>query len=289
MSIPRTGAMLPNGNFNPKQFSTYMQAIYHATHVVPMISNRDYEGDINKKGDTVYIRRKPGVQVFDYTIGQDLEKQTALADDLIPLTIDYASYFNIPLNDLDLFLSDIDVQQAVAEEGGFAIGDKIEQRVLQTIWSSAGSTIPTFAMSKATAIMAFAQMRMMFRQKNVPDSNNWAVIDPITAYCLGLSDLSRADVMGGAHADLLKSGKPVDKIQGFDIYISNNTQASASTSKILCGHMDALAFASKFQKSETVRDPKDFVDLIRSIVAYGFKVTKTEALGCIDVTSFTLT
>ena len=285
MSLQRTGGSLPNGNFIPKQFSTYMQAIYHSTHMVPLIANRDYEGDINKPGDTVYIRKKPSVQVFDYVIGEDLEKQTNLADDMTALSIDYGNYFNIPINDVDAFLSDIDVQKGVADEGAISIGDRIEKRVLQSIWASAGSTINAAAVDSTNALKFLRQAALAMQQLNVPDNKLWCVIDPIFAYFLLGSELRLATTTGGTNTTN-STYKIQQPLCGFDVYVSNNLLANATTSKILFGHMDALSFASKFQKSEVVRDTKDFADLIRTLVVYGFKVTKAEALGCINVTNF---
>lgn len=285
MSLSRTGAYLPNGNFLPKQYSAYMQAIYHGTHVVPLIANRDYDGDINKPGDTVYIRKKPSISTFDYTIGQDLEKQASLADDVITLSIDYGTYFNVPINDVDEFLSDIDIQLAVADEGAVAIGDKIEQRVLQTIYASGTTTLTASALDSSTAIKYFRQAAMSLQQLNVPDNDLWAVIDPITYYFITGSSLNVATTTGGINKTL-NTYKVEGKIAGFDVYVSNNLLAGTSTSKILFGHRDALAFASKFQKAEVVRDTKDFADLLRTLVVYGFKVVKPDAMGCINVTSF---
>jgi hypothetical protein len=285
MPIARTGASLSNGNFVPKTFSTLMQALYHTTHVVPLISNRDYEGDINKVGDTVYIRKTPSVETFDYTIGQDLEKQGTLADDMTSLTIDYGTYFNVPLNDVDEFMSDIDIQKIVGVQGALAIGDRIERRVLQSVWSSASSTITAAAVDATNALKFVRQSALALTQLNVPDDKRWMVLDPIFAYFLLGSELRLATTTGGIN-NTNSTYKIAQPICGFDIYVSNNLLANGSTSKILFGHMDALSFASKFQKSEIVRDTKDFADLVRSLSLYGYKVTKAEAMGCINVTSF---
>ena len=47
---------------------------------------------------------------------------------------------------------------------------------------------------------------------------------------------------------------------------------------IIAGHKSALTFASQITKMETVRNPNDFGDYIRSLNVYGFKVVKPESL-----------
>ena len=111
------------------------------------------------------------------------------------------------------------------------------------------------------------------------------VIDPITAYFLLGSELRLATTTGGTN-EMIQTGELDKPIAGFKLFMSNNLQASASAAKVIFGHRDALTFAAKITKSETVRDTEDFQDLIRSLVVYGFKAVQSDAFGCMDVTSF---
>lgn len=285
MSIDRTGGILPNGNFKPKQFSTYMLAKYHGTHVVPLIANTDYEGDINKKGDTVVIRKRPAIETFPYQIGGKLKKQQQLADDAIELSIDYGDYFNVPIGDVDSFMNDIDTQFLVADEGAIALGDTIEQRVLQSIYANAGSTVTAASVTSSNALIFVRQCALALNKKKVPQPGRWMVIDPIFAYFLLGSELRLATTTGGTN-DTNFSGELDRPVCGFKLYMSHNLHGDDTHCKALFGHRDALAFGAKITKSETVRDTEDFQDLIRSLVCYGFKVVSEDALGLLDVTSY---
>ena len=48
---------------------------------------------------------------------------------------------------------------------------------------------------------------------------------------------------------------------------------------LIAGHKSAITFASQFTKTETVRNPSDFGDLVRGLQVYGMKVVKPEALA----------
>ncbi len=286
MSIARQGGILPQRNFIPQLYTTRLQAKYYADNVVPLIANHDYDEDVSKMGDTVNIRKRTQVDIKDYTLGQDLVTQDALADDAIQLTIDYGDYFAVPVRDVDRFQSDIDFATNALDEAAKALSTKAERRVLQSIYTVAGSTVTAAALDATNALKFLMQASLKLNQANAPQADRWAIIDPITAYFMNLSDLRYAYLTGDPGTPL-RSGISVDKpVAGFKVYISNNLNANASISKILCGHRDALCFASQISETETVRNTADFGDILRGLNIYGYKVTKPEALVLVDVTSF---
>jgi hypothetical protein len=48
---------------------------------------------------------------------------------------------------------------------------------------------------------------------------------------------------------------------------------------IVAGHKSAITFASQITKMETIRNPNDFGDYIRSLNVFGYKVVKPESLA----------
>lgn len=286
MSIARQGNILPNRNFIPTLYSARLQAKYYADNVVPLISNHDYDGEISKLGDTVNIRKRPSVDIRDYVLGQDLVNQDSVADDYIQLTIDYADYFSIPIRDVDKFQTDIDFATILLDEAAKAASTKAERRVLQSIYTSATSTVTASALDSTNALKFLLQCSLKLNQLNVPQEDRWAIIDPITAYFLNLSDL-KAAYLTGEGSTPLRSGMAVDKpVAGFKVYISNNLNATASIAKVITGHRDALCFASQINETETLRNQSDFGNILRGLNVYGYKVVKPEALCLMDVTSF---
>lgn len=285
-SIPRVSPYLPQGNFRPTLFSKYMQAVYLGTNLVPKIASHDWEGDLSKVGDRVVIRKRPAVEVFDYAIGQDLERQSALADDAITLYIAFANYFNIPINDVERFQSDIDFQAELLDEGSRALSTKVERRVLQSAYVDAGNTANvTLATDVATSAKAILNGLLVaatqLNEKNVPDDagSRWAIIDPRSAYYLFGSDLKAAYLTGNSNTTL-QTAKIQYPVAGFDVYVSNNLDVNYTTgaAHMLAGHTDAISFAGQISTSETIRNQNDFGDLIRSMIAYGYRVTRPEAL-----------
>ena len=90
----------------------------------------------------------------------------------------------------------------------------------------------------------------------------------------------------------LLNGRVTDRpLHGFDLYQSNaiavgstgsaatHTFGSSSTSGqtlILYGHMSSVATASHIAKTEVIRDPDSFSDIVRGLHVFGRKVLRGE-------------
>ena len=296
MAIDRVGNMLPNRARIPKEWGDYMLANYYADNIVPQISNHDYVGKLETIGDTVVIQKRVAIDRFTYKVGEGLRKQTSIADDSMTLTVDYADYFNVPIADVDKFQSIGDYAAEIFDEGARTLGTGVEQRVWGSIYSSAQTTVSnasfngTPALDASNALKFFMLASTKLNELNIPENDRWCVLDPYTAYFLGLSDL-KAAYLTGENTTPLRTGMPFEAnkpIAGFKCYISNNLSYSFSGgfSHIVCGHIDALTFASQINKVETLRDPDDFGDLLRGMIVYGYKVVQSKALVHINVTAF---
>jgi hypothetical protein len=72
---------------------------------------------------------------------------------------------------------------------------------------------------------------------------------------------------------------------GFDIFVSNNAPAGASTGKmILAGSSIATSYAEQISKVEAFRPPARFADALKGLHLYGAKVVRDTALASADVT-----
>lgn len=143
-------------------------------------------------------------------------------------------------------------------------------------------------------------MASVLDEQNVPDSDRWLVIDPATRMRLMGSDLRQAQITGD-NSSIVRNGM-IGKIDRFTIYLSNQMPyAAAGTATpwssgdgsettvtstgtdlkrraIIAGHKTAISFASQMTKTEQLRNPNDFGDLIRGLQIFGHKVTKPESL-----------
>ena len=84
------------------------------------------------------------------------------------------------------------------------------------------------------------------------------------------------------------------KLHGFDLYQSNaigvgttgsaatyvfNDSATSGHTLILFGHMSAVVTASHIAKTEVIRDPNSFADIVRGLHVFGRKVIRGSGTG----------
>lgn len=292
MSLDRVTGNYSNRSRVPKKWSDYMIATYYSDFVVPRITNTDYEGDFQGVGDTIVIPKRTKVTSRHYKIGEELIVQDDLIDESVTMSIDYGDYFAVGIDDVDTVLQIGDEAKEIFDEGTRSLGETLEKRILQSIYASATSTVTNSdlsgspAMDSSNALKFFLLASMKMNQLNVPMEDRVAVIDPITAYFLNLSDLKAAYITADGGTPL-RTGIAVDKpVAGFQVYISNYLNATASLSHLIFAHKDAISFAAKVNTLETVRREKHFGDLLRGLAVYGYKALQPDGIVHGNITSF---
>jgi hypothetical protein len=191
------------------------------------------------------------------------------------------------------------IQNATAKNQGANAGIKSNQLQFGT------DAVPiSLTATVNTSLDLILQMAAALDEYNVPDGDRFLVIDPLTRMRLMNSDLKQVQITGDATSPI-RNGK-IGKIDRFDVYLSNQlptgpagvattgnwVSAGAPTPEtswtvtgtgvvrraIFAGHRSAISFASQMTKTEQLRNPNDFGDLVRGLNIYGYKVTKPEAL-----------
>ena len=87
-------------NFIPELWAEKIQRENEKMLVLAKLCNRQWEGELKKKGDTVHILGIGAPTIGDYD-GTAIEAPETLADTSIPLVIDKAKYFNVLVDDVD--------------------------------------------------------------------------------------------------------------------------------------------------------------------------------------------
>jgi hypothetical protein len=144
------------------------------------------------------------------------------------------------------------------------------------------------------------QMAAVLDEQNVPDSGRWLLLPPRFRTLLMGTRLAQANTMGDDRS-MVRNGM-IGMIDRFKVYVTNNLPTAAANGTVwisgdgseqtitattdtlartilLAGHTSAISFASQMTKTEQLRNPTDFGDLVRGLNIFGSKVTKPEALA----------
>ena len=269
-------------------------------------------------GDKIVINTAPTISVSNYTVGGGVNYQVPTAD-VQELIIDKGKYFAFQINDvleyqakpdlMDMFAADAAEQMRIAIDSNviyntFTQGAAANKGATAGAKSGAydmGTDASPITLTASNVVQKVLEMASILDEQNVPETERWLVIDPATRALLFQSELAKAYSTGDSTSPV-RNGK-IGTIDRFTVYVSNQlpkgaagtatpwvsgdgaensittTGTVAKRKAIIAGHKSAITFASQITKMETVRNPNDFGDFIRSLNVYGFKVVKPEALA----------
>ena len=280
---------LPSGNFLPIIYSQKVQKFFRTASVVEDITNTDYAGEIENFGDTVNIIKEPTITVSSYTRGGQINIQN-LADDQLQLTVDQANAFAFKVDDIEERQSHINFEALATSSGAYALKDSYDENVIAAMFSGAGTTVGSdgsgtdtgFGSSETDPTDILANSAKRLHAADVPTDNRWFLGTPEFYEQLGQASakLMDASVTGDATSPL-RNGNVMDgQVNGFRLYMTNNFAASSTSNyfKVMFGHMSSTATANQIAKTEVVRDPDSFADIVRGLHIFGRKVLRTEAL-----------
>jgi hypothetical protein len=307
-----------SGSFIPTIWSAKLNAKFYAASTFASICNKNWEGDIANLGDKVIIQNIPSLTISDYVVGGNLSYQTPVPS-TIEMQVDRAKSFAFQVSDvldyqskpalMDMFSSDAAEQMRVVMDStciyrtfnGAATGNYGLTAGAKSGLISLGTPAAPIALTKVNVLATILSLASALDEQNVPDSGRYLLLDPLSRTLLLQSELGQAYLTGDATSPI-RNGL-IGRIDRFDVYVSNNlpyspistnfwysgdgtettTVATSSDAHrkraIIAGQSTAIAFASQMAKTETLRNPTDFGDLVRGLNIFGHKVVKPEALA----------
>ena len=293
---------LPSGNWAPAIYSQKVQKFFRRASVVEDITNTDYAGEIENFGDTVNIIKEPSITVNDYARGQTVNTET-LADDQIQLTVDQGSYFAFKVDDIEERQSHVNFEALATSSGAYALKKNYDFNVLKAIYAGASTSVGNTgtdgtpidgdaAVDTLTDIMSAA--KTVLDGNDVPEENRWFVAPPAFYQQLRKAGAKVVDqsVMADGSASAMRNGMITDRpLFGFKMYTTNSIAVSSGSAAnktfgsagsneyaFLYGHQGAVATANHIAKTELIRDPDSFSDIVRGLHVFGRKVLRTEAV-----------
>ena len=282
-------ASLPNGNWAPAIYSQKVLKFFRTASVVEDITNTDYAGEIENFGDTVKIIKEPTITVSSYTRGSVLSPQD-LQDDQLTLVVDQGNAFAFKVDDIEERQSHVNWESLATSSGAYALKNEFDTNVVAAMVSGAGTTVGSdgsgqdvgFGSGEVDPVNILANHARRLNSSDVPEENRWFLAPPQFWEQAGQtsSKLMDSSVTGDGASPLRNGRIHAGKIQGFSCYMTNNFAASSTSNyyKVLSGHMSAVATASHIAKTEVVRDPDSFADIVRGLHVFGRKVIRSKGL-----------
>ncbi len=251
--------------------------VYGQSNVV----NRDYEGEIKEKGNTVKIGSIGDVTVGTYTKDTDINNPESLTDAEQSLAIDQAKYFNFYVDKIDQVQQNVNTMDEAMRRAAYKIRDVQDQFIVSSYSSvpSAnliGSDASPITPTNANAYEYLVDLGVLLSNANVPSEGRFVVLPP---WYIGRLQKDDRFVKAGTLAtdQVLRNGE-IGEAAGFTVLQSNNVpNTSATKYKIVAGHTMAYSFAQQVVDLVTFKPEKRFGDAVKGLSVYGGKLVRPDA------------
>jgi hypothetical protein len=258
------------------------------------VINRNYQGIIGQKGDTLHITGIGTVTISDYTKGSDMAAPQQLNDADTELKITEQKSFALAIEDLDVQQAAGNFEAVARDQAAYALADERDQFIASfytdasaanLLGSDASAKVPNTTQGDAQNIFnLIADCGTLLSDSKVPKQGRWMIVPPWISTIIA-KDLKVSYGAAGAPTQqgIIMNGY-IARIAGFDLLESQNVPNTAGAKyKILFGTNQAITFADQIKKVESLRDPDQFRDIVRGLDVYGAKVAQPDYLGCLTV------
>ncbi len=260
-------------NFIPTIWSEALYQELDNKYIAVKNCNREYEGDIKSKGNTVKISGVGDISVFDYTRNTDMSAPETLSDTARTLTIDQAKAFNFQIDDVDRAQAVPRLMQAAMKKAASALANTADNYVFGLVNSCEEANV--LDMGNATAeniIDSILSVRTKLYRSNIYDSDD--VIFEVSPEIGELIMKAKINLSTG-NRDVLENGC-IGSVSGVKIYVSNNVVRDGNVHKCVARSKRSVAFAEQLSEIEAYRPEKRFADAVKGLHLYGAKIVFPE-------------
>ncbi|MBQ9796353.1 MAG: P22 coat protein - protein 5 domain protein [Clostridia bacterium] len=258
-------------NFIPTVWSENLYQELDKKYIAVANCNREYEGEIRERGNTVRICGINDVIVSEYTKNANMSAPAALSDTVRDLVIDQAKYFNFQIDDIDRAQSSPKLMEAAMKNAANALANDADSYVFN-LYSQAGKTLTSEAVTAENIVDLLIDARTTLFEGNVSDPGD--IVIEVSPEIAGL--ILKAKVhLSTDNTDSLEAGC-IGSIGGCKIFVSNNIVKvegeSGYTHKCFARTKRAIAFAEQLSEIDAYRPELRFADAVKGLHLYGAKV-----------------
>ncbi|HOO54750.1 MAG TPA: phage capsid protein [Methanothrix sp.] len=250
------------------------------------VINRDYQGEIQGKGDTVRITAHGPISIGNYDKATGLGDPEELDDASTTLEITQAKYFNFRIDDIDKAQMNVALMESATRDAAYRLGDTADQYIAGIMAAQAGNLIGSDGSDKIfdgttdIVIEEILDCKTKLDEANAPNQGRWIILPP---WIVGqmIKDGEVAQPAWSGVEGVMLNGE-VAKLFGFSILQSNNVPNTAGDHyKVIAGVGQATTFADSVNDTEAYRPEKFFADALRGLHCYGAKVIEPSCLVCL--------
>lgn len=258
-------------NFIPEIWSPEVKRAVESNLVMAKLVLRDYEGEIQSKGDTVHIADISNLSIGDKAASTNVSYET-ITEDKTTITIDKHKYGAFKLEDIAAIQSNTNLLQEYSNKLGYALAKGVDTDLLSLyVALSQSCGADNTAITNDTFLAAIQYLDLA----DAPETDRSAVFHAgQKANFLNVDEFVRYDAtgVGGQNSPLIRGR--FGQLYGVDVYFTTNitTTGSPAGDHNLVFHKEAFALA--MQRDVRMQSQYDIDALATKVVAdvlYGVK------------------
>ncbi len=280
-------------NFIPTVWNEAIQRELEGNYVFVEDCNRQYEGDVKKRGDSVRILGvgRPDVKELERkNASGDIDGPEELEDESVTMYVNQINYFNYMVGDIDKAQAVGGLMDALVKETSEALADKVDAYVARMaidknvakLYAGAQKIVSDAAASGEKNVLdVLDEAIQKLYENNVRNSTGIIVTVSPRFYTL----FKRAYIGKDTNnSEMLKHGK-VGMYGNVTVKMSNNvaTLDGGATDNIMIRTKRAIAFAQPLTTVEPYRPEKKFADAVKGFILYDAKVVRPKEIVNINV------
>lgn len=271
-------------NFKPTIWETAIEKELERLHVFVADTNQKYTGEVKQRGDAVRILSAGRPTITTITGDKDvtLSSPEVVEDSTTTLKVDYMSYFNFYVGDIDKAQANGEIESYLKGEATQGLNDEMDLLVSKLSKDPQAKKLNTqaVALTKDNILGEFDKALQALYENDVPMSANISITIPPAVYTVFKQAYITADTDNSA---MLENGK-VARYGNAVIRLSNNVTKDGSNYLIQVKTDKAIGFANPMTHLEPYRPESKFGDAIKGFTIYGAKIVRAKEMVILKAT-----
>ena len=273
-------------NFIPSVWSESINRELERACVFAEDCNRQYEGEVSKKGDSVHILGvgKPTIKSLSReNASGEIDAAEEVSDTSVILGINQIIYFNYKVGDIDKAQAIGGLMDALSEETSEGLANEIDKYIAEMVLDESVNKLtatPT-VVTKENVLSILDDAIEALQENDVNMASGVTVTVSPRFYKLFKQAYSAVDT---DNSDMLKNGK-VATYGNVTVKLSNNVAKSDSgaTDNIMIRSKRAIAFVNPVTHTEAYRPEKSFADAVKGYALFDGKVVRPKEIINVNV------
>lgn len=270
-------------NFVPTVWAEAINRELEKNHVFAQDTNRQYEGEVKKKGDSVRIL---GVGKPTITRTQDkrivLNDAETVEDSAVTMVINQIAYYNYLVDDIDKRQAVGGVMEALNKETSEGLNDEVDKYIsdLAKAAEAVHDSASAYQITKTNVLEKIDAALQTLYENDVKPTSKITMTVPPWFYMLLKQAYTALDT---DNSKMLENGR-VGKYGNVIVRMSNNVADNGGAGNLIQVKTDrAIAYAKPMTHIEPYRPEKSFSDAVKGFILFDAKIVRPKEMVVMNV------